>query len=212
MQGSVVGLQAALREPGSQLARSFLGLASDAGWACRVIAVVMAGIAELILYLGVSLSARTALHLGLQPVAKPTTELNGAWQRRRVMPLSNEEQRLLDELEASLMAEDPRLAQTMGSPTTPRQIHGRRAGLAGLGFLLGLILLLVGMQTVWIVSVLGFVAMLASAIIALSAWRHVDPKEAAKNAKGSRPTTPDSAAFMDKMEDRWRRRQNDGGF
>ena len=87
------------------------------------------------------------------------------------MALSEEEQRLLAQLEASLAADDPKLAQTLGSQTTPRQIHGRRATLAGLGFLVGVILLVVGLQTVWPLSVLGFLAMFGSTILALGSWR-----------------------------------------
>lgn len=125
------------------------------------------------------------------------------------MPLSNEEQRTLEELEASLLAEDPRLAHTMGSPRTPKRTHGRRAGLAGLGFLLGVCLLLIGMQTIWVLSVLGFVVMFGCAILALGSWRRMShkPKERVRSPKTApRPSTD----FMTKMESRWRRREDDG--
>lgn len=128
------------------------------------------------------------------------------------MPLSNEEQRMLDELEASLKAEDPRLARTMGS--TARRRPGtrsrRRAGLAGLGFVAGLALLLAGLQTVWIISVLGFVIMLGSAILALNAWGGSDrQRDTNRSAPSPRqPASPDP--FTTRMEDRWRRRQDEG--
>lgn len=118
------------------------------------------------------------------------------------MALSEKEQRLLEQLEASLSAEDPKLARTLGS-RTPRKIHGRRAGLAGLGFLAGVALLIVGMQTVWVLSVIGFLVMLASTIVALGAWQHVT-----KSDDNSRSVNlGDGSDFMGKMEDRWRRRQ-----
>ena len=83
------------------------------------------------------------------------------------MALSEEEQRLLAQLEASLAAEDPKLAQTLGSHNTPRQMHGRRAALAGVLFVIGLVLLVVGLQTIWPLSVVGFIAMFAATIVAL---------------------------------------------
>ncbi|RLP12513.1 DUF3040 domain-containing protein [Propionibacterium australiense] len=128
------------------------------------------------------------------------------------MPLSNEEQRMLDELEASLRAEDPRLARTMGTPARPRPVtrSRRRAGLAGLGFIAGLALLLIGMQTVWVVSVIGFVLMLASTVLALNAWGgSAKPKSVAPPK--SPPRKPVSSdPFTTRMEDRWRRRQDEG--
>lgn len=122
------------------------------------------------------------------------------------MALSEEEQRLLAQLEASLAADDPKLAQTLGSPNTPRQIHGRRATLAGLLFLLGVVLLIVGMRTFWLLSVAGFLAMFVATVVALGSWR-----KATDSSAQPRPAPhPSSDPFMGRMEDRWRRRQ-DGG-
>lgn len=123
------------------------------------------------------------------------------------MALSEEEQRLLAQLEASLAADDPKLAQTLGSHATPRQIHGRRATLSGLLFLVGLILLVVGLQTLWLLSVAGFLAMFIATIVALGSWRKAtDPSV----QPGHTPRSS-SEPFMGRMEDRWRRRQ-DGEF
>lgn len=120
------------------------------------------------------------------------------------MALSEEEQRLLAQLEASLAAEDPKLAQTLGSRTTPRQIHGRRATAAGLLFLVGVILLIVGLRTAWPLSVVGFIAMLVATIVALGSWRRAtDP-----SAQPRQHTRSSSEPFMGRMEDRWRRRQD----
>lgn len=119
------------------------------------------------------------------------------------MALSEEERKLLAQLEASLAAEDPKLAQTLGSRNTSRQIHARWAMLAGLVFLLGLVLLIVGMQTVWVLSVLGFVLMFTATIVALGSWR-----KATETRSTHRPQPkPSSEPFMGRMEDRWRRRQ-----
>ncbi|MGI5952499.1 MAG: DUF3040 domain-containing protein [Brooklawnia sp.] len=126
------------------------------------------------------------------------------------MALSEEEQRLLADLEASLAADDPKLAQTLGSHQGPRQIHGRRAALAGLLFMVGVIMLVVGLQTVWVISVIGFIAMVAGTLIGLGSWRKAtDPAAAPRQTTRSGSSASDP--FMGRMEDRWRRRQ-DGDF
>ena len=125
------------------------------------------------------------------------------------MALSEEEQRLLAQLEASLIQDDPKLANTMRT-SAPRKIHGRQAALDGVGFIVGLAMLLVGMNIHPILSIIGFVLMLAGTVVALGAWKRVD--EANEPAR-SRPTVPsggDNQAFMNRMEDRWRRRQEGG--
>ena len=125
------------------------------------------------------------------------------------MPLSNEEQKTLEELEASLLAEDPRLAHAMGTSRTTKRVHRRRAGLAGLGFVVGVALLLVGMQTLWPLSVLGFVVMFGCAILALGSWRRMSHETAVKSHAPKNAPHP-STDFMGKMESRWRPREDDG--
>lgn len=124
------------------------------------------------------------------------------------MALSEEDERLLAQLEASLAAEDPKLAQTLGSTNTPRQIHGRRATLAGLLFLAGVILLVVGLRTFWPLSVAGFLAMFVATVVALGSWRKAtDPFTQPRH-----PSHSSSEPFMGRMEDRWRRRQDGDVF
>jgi len=122
------------------------------------------------------------------------------------MALSDEEQRLLDQMEAALAAEDPKLASTLRGTTT-RRLHRRRAGIAGVGFLIGVACLIGGMELSPALSIAGFLIMLASSVVAVTSWRHVGDPSA------SRPSvrSPQSEkAFMDKMEERWRRRQDEG--
>lgn len=119
------------------------------------------------------------------------------------MALSEEEQRLLSQLEASWAAEDPRFAAKLsGKPV--RRANKRRATVAGIGFLVGVGLLIAGMQTTWVLSVLGFVLMFASAVLIITSWQQVpaDGQHAAKQ-RGE----PD---FLNRMEDRWQRRQQEG--
>ena len=60
------------------------------------------------------------------------------------MALSEEEQRLLEQMEAALAAEDPKLVNTLRG-TGVRKVHRRRAAVAGVGFFVGLALLIAGM-------------------------------------------------------------------
>jgi uncharacterized membrane protein HdeD (DUF308 family) len=56
----------------------------------------------------------------------------------------------------------------------PRLHHRRRAFVGILGFIAGVVLLFTGLVVAQIiVSVLGFVVMLASAVFAISSWRHM---------------------------------------
>ena len=128
------------------------------------------------------------------------------------MALSDEEQRLLQQMEAALAAEDPKLVNTMRG-TGIRRVHRHRAAIAGVGFFAGLALLIAGISVTPFLSVLGFVVMVASAVTAIYAWQHVttagDPGSDRDRAKvpGSRS---DGLGFMDKMEERWRRRRDEG--
>lgn len=113
------------------------------------------------------------------------------------MALSDKEQRLLEQLEAALAAEDPRLASTLRG-TTNRTLHRRRAAIAGVGFVLGMVALIGGMQISPIVSVVGFVIMLAATVVALSSWRVVETQSSGQG-------TEDDAAFTDRLDEPWRR-------
>ena len=126
------------------------------------------------------------------------------------MALSEDEQRLLAQMEAALAAEDPKLANTLRG-TTVRRLHRRRAALAGIGFVVGLAALVGGMLTHPLLSVLGFVIMLAATVVAVSSWRHVGADPDGQPAQGTRPPGGKSDRdFMDRMEERWRKRQDEG--
>lgn len=136
------------------------------------------------------------------------------------MALSEEERRLLAQMEAALAAEDPKLEHTLRGIGT-RRVHGRKAAVAILGFLVGIALLIAGLQITWIVggmdlnwtvSVLGFLVMLGSAILAIRSWSVSEAGPGSDGGGSSEPrrTPPSDHPFMDKMEERWRRRQEDG--
>lgn len=132
------------------------------------------------------------------------------------MALSEEEQRLLEQMEAALAAEDPKLVNALRGTGT-RRVHRQRAALAGVGFFVGLALLVAGISVHPALSVLGFVVMVAAAVVAITSWQHVgssaDPgrtPDRATSAQGSR--SADGQGFMDKMEERWRKRRDESGF
>lgn len=135
------------------------------------------------------------------------------------MPLSEHEQRMLDQIEQALYAEDPKFANSVRQ-TNPVVHYKRRIVKAGLGFVIGIVLLLTGLLLGEIVlqvgvSVLGFVLMLASFLYGASAWRKVtggggeaamvadepQSKQKRRGGDGGRP------GMMNRFEERWRRRQ-----
>jgi len=79
------------------------------------------------------------------------------------MALSADEQRLLDQLEASLRADDPGLARKFQVEPDPAPAR-RPWWVAVVGMVLGVILLALGMLWLWPLSVLGFLVMFGGAI------------------------------------------------
>ena len=131
------------------------------------------------------------------------------------MPLSEHEQRLLEQMEKALYAEDPKFATSLRSPVLSRASRGR-AVLGVLGTLLGMGILLAGVAVpLPALGVLGFAIMLVSAVVAYSAFRSAPAQEAQSTT--DRPEAADKTAkgrspFMERMEDRWRKRQDEGGL
>ncbi len=133
------------------------------------------------------------------------------------MPLSEHEQRLLEQMEKALYAEDPKFATSLRSARSGRASRGR-AALGVLAMLGGMGLLLAGVATTVIaLGVFGFVVMLIGCVIVYSAFQSRGAvaegaaEEGAAPAGGTAPPPPSSGpGFMDRMEDRWRKRHEDG--
>lgn len=125
------------------------------------------------------------------------------------MPLSEHEQRLLDQMERALYAEDPKFATQLRAAGSPRGSRGRAA--------LGIVAVLIGMGTVLagvatelvFLGVIGFAVMLVGTVIAVTAFR-VEPEQS-QSAGSAKPKRAAKSGFMDRMEDRWRRRTDEGG-
>ena len=130
------------------------------------------------------------------------------------MPLSEHEQRQLDQIERALYAEDPKFAQAVRA-RDPRVHYKRRVVEAAIGFLLGVGLLLAGViSKLTLIGVAGFVVMLACSMWALTSYRHMAGITAGRGlAKERRPAKPGKAGkaaspgVMERLEERWRRRQ-----
>ena len=78
------------------------------------------------------------------------------------MPLSEDEQRILHEIERRFYEHDPEYAKTIESTTLYRAL-GRNCKWAAFGFVLGLVLLLVSFASSLILGVVGFLVMLGCA-------------------------------------------------
>ena len=131
------------------------------------------------------------------------------------MPLSEEEQRLLQQMEQALAAEDPKFASALRGSTL-RARSRRHALLAAAGFLLGVVALMLGavfQRTP--VAVAGFLIMLATAYLFVILWRRAQGSttqaEAPRPLSRRTPSTSSrgSGSFMERMEERWRRRRDD---
>jgi hypothetical protein len=129
------------------------------------------------------------------------------------VPLSEHEQRQLEQIEQALYSDYPRFANAVRA-SDPRVHYRRRVIEAALGFLLGVGMLLAGVVTKYIwISVAGFVVMLACAMWALTSYRHMSGvasgrTPAAKTRKRKRGRGREaSPGLMERMEERWRRRQ-----
>lgn len=136
------------------------------------------------------------------------------------MPLSEHEQRLLDQMERALHAEDPRLASALRSGSG-RSFNGRRIAVGVLGVLAGLAGLIGGVATsLAVLGVLGFLVMLGGVLLIGSAVRAPKPGSEGAAAKRSEPTgktrsakqARNSSSFMSRVEDRWRRRRDGEGY
>src|ERR1700676_3382115 len=87
-----------------------------------------------------------------------------ALPRRKAMivPLSPEEQKILQEIEKSFYEHDPQFSRKV-SETTIYRVAGRNLKWLALGFLGGLVLMIWSFTTSLLLGVLGFLVMLACA-------------------------------------------------
>ncbi|GAA4048066.1 DUF3040 domain-containing protein [Streptomyces shaanxiensis] len=129
------------------------------------------------------------------------------------MPLSEHEQRMLEQMERALYAEDPKFATALEGSGL-RTYTRRRVYQAVAGFLVGIALLMAGMvaKQVWL-SVVGFLVMLGCAVLAVTGWRKA-PKPGEQPASGgpqARRQPRQKRSMMERIEERWQRRRDEQG-
>ncbi len=126
------------------------------------------------------------------------------------MPLSEHEQRKLEQIEQALYADYPRFANAVRA-SDPRVHYKRRVMQAALGFLLGVGMLVAGVVTKYIwIGVAGFVVMLACSMWALTSYRHMTGMVTGRGPakpKDRRASRSAGRGMMERLEERWRRRQ-----
>jgi hypothetical protein len=125
------------------------------------------------------------------------------------MPLSEQEQRLLEEMERSLYQNDadfvPTPGQRRGRPNYTVLVVG------ALIALLGIATLVIGVIIPQpLVGILGFAIMFAGVLLAVAPPRRMS--DATSTEAGAGPPTrghrPNSESFMDRLNERWDKRQD----
>jgi len=140
------------------------------------------------------------------------------------VPLSEHEQRLLEQMERALHQEDPKLSSTLRQGSN-RSVDGRHVLLGSVLVVLGLAGLLGGVMTNLVVlGVVGFLLMLGGTLFIGAAFRAPEkPNSETGNGEGGsaspggrskNQSKPKGSAggFMSKVEDRWRKRRETDGF
>ena len=124
------------------------------------------------------------------------------------MPLSEQEQRLLEEMERSLYQNDADFVATI----VPRQGKTNYTVLA-----IGVLVAVAGIATLVagvivrqpIVGVLGFVIMFVGVLLAVAPPRSSRSTTASASAGSSKKkSNPSSSTFMDNLNERWDKRQD----
>jgi hypothetical protein len=131
------------------------------------------------------------------------------------MPLSDHEQRMLDQIESALYAEDPKFASSvrgggLRAPTARRRLQGAALFVTGLAMLVsGVAFKATMIGSFPILSVVGFIVMFGGVVYAITGGRRLPGRaEQPGPAQGARQrrNKGGGGSFTSRMEDRFRRR------
>lgn len=131
------------------------------------------------------------------------------------MPLSDHEQRMLDQIESALYAEDPKFASsvrggTLRTPSTRRRLQGVALFVIGLAMLVsGVAFPATQISGFPVLSVLGFMVMFGGVVFAITGPRVPggrDRSAAEAGAPRQKRGKGSGGSFASRMEDRFRRR------
>jgi hypothetical protein len=131
------------------------------------------------------------------------------------MPLSDHEQRMLDQIESALYAEDPKFASSvrggnLRAPSARRRLQGVALFVIGLAMLVsGVAFKATMIGSFPILSVIGFVVMFGGVIFAITGPRVAKGRDRTGSEPGSQRQKRgkgSGGSFTSRMEDRFRRR------
>ncbi|WP_144208940.1 DUF3040 domain-containing protein [Mycobacterium tilburgii] len=131
------------------------------------------------------------------------------------MPLSEHEQRMLDQIESALYAEDPKFASSVRgggfrAPTARRQLKGAALFVIGLAMMVsGVAFKATMIGTFPILSVVGFVVMFGGVVFSITGPRLAGRPAAPGPGQGPRQRRTKGGSFTSRMENRFRRRFDD---
>ena len=119
------------------------------------------------------------------------------------MPLSEEEQRLLDEMERNLYKNE---ADTVSVATGPRTVDYTRVALGLLVGAAGIAAIVAGVATkLMLIGVLGFAISVVGVLVMMSASKPADSGKS--GGAGRAPKSGGTPSFMEKMSNEWDERQ-----
>ncbi|KQN99780.1 MULTISPECIES: DUF3040 domain-containing protein [unclassified Arthrobacter] len=123
------------------------------------------------------------------------------------MALSEHEQRLLDQLEQQLHADDPKFAHSMASDTR-KSMSTRRLVIGALITIAGILVLLAGIvnQNI-LIGVAGFLVMGGGVYFATTKSKQLDQGQPA--GRPTKAPTGGKSGFMTSLEDKWDERKRD---
>jgi Flp pilus assembly protein TadB len=131
------------------------------------------------------------------------------------VPLSEHEQRQLEQIEQALYREDPKFGRLVRS-SDPRVHYKRKLVQAFIGIVIGAGLVAAGVVTRHIyMDAAGAVVLVLSLLWAVVNWRQhaARTRKARSRAKAHdrrRPSGGGRTGLMERLEERWRRRQEGG--
>lgn len=125
------------------------------------------------------------------------------------MPLSEQEQRLLEEMERNLYRNDADFVATVGAtrgrPAYRSIVLGILLALVGIGALIAGVAL-----QLLVVGIIGFAVMFTGVLLAITPSKSTVSVPQPGSPSAQRPGKS-NAGFMDRMNDRWERRQEGDG-
>jgi hypothetical protein len=119
------------------------------------------------------------------------------------MPLSEHEQKILEDIERSLQKEDPRFAQQV-SHGSLLSLLSKRIRIGALAFVAGFVMLMLFMVSLW-VALAGFAVMLFSALFVYNQLRRLG-RDQLRGASGGRPSMSE---MLGRLSQRFRGERGD---